>query len=315
MGNGESREVKELREEREKNSNLRKEINSVKTELKAVLHRLEESARRNETDYNEIRAFINGLGLSMPQEERFALLGSKGVGKSTLLRVLGVDAFTSSSSVDGTSKTTVYGSMIDTVGINIELSLLFKWTAVTLMDSGLPTTLLLVCNERFNRPLTILQQLFIDEIYLAIPRPARIYNDEYELDISKNHLERKRTKYGILETDEEMLKRCNRQAFNVDAYDEMVRNYGTKKITPVKFETNLIHKDSFRSLKNILFKEDKLYMMSYEEFVGTDSKDYGIKDRGVDMGKIISFEIFRCIYWYQKNYKGHPADYLNEIPK
>lgn len=179
------------------NAGLNKEIGKIRGELVKI----ENESLRDKKDYEDLAKWTERRNLRFRFDGTYAVLGNKGMGKSTFLWLRGEGVRPTPSFRNGTTETIKMGSHVDTIGTSFEIESILKQVSVLLVKDT-PSHVILCNGDRTERPLLALSHLFIKNVPCIYINPSRVFEEESRsffrdyLKCYSNHMEKEHERSG-----------------------------------------------------------------------------------------------------------------------
>jgi hypothetical protein len=272
------------RREAETRQALQTQENAVR-ELTAQLERINRANQVVQEQKREIVRFINNRGIRVTYlENKWALVGPKGSGKSTFLWLMGISDKPMATFDDGTVSLSDHHNFVDTIGVDINTESLLRMLVLFIIR-GVPDKIILFGNDRTlsEGNIALLNLLSISNFLFCS------LNIEYI--------------FGGVDTDDETNEDQPREVknmYNRRVYRQLRRSgLGVTPITHEDDITAIGGRSQMRILRN-MFPNDRIEIT--EDEINNQSGDI-----------LVSYKVYiiKLIYEFYNKYSGDELRFIN----
>jgi len=178
--------VKQIQELTNNKADLQKQFDSYMFTTNKQMEEMRREAMKEELGYMTVKKFLDDYNKQILVNDRVAMIGDKGSGKTTFYWVKGEGPKPSDTCEDdGTTKIEFHGDdSMDTIGVKMDMNSLLKLFAV-FIDVGVPNTFVLFSNNRIGQDLLLLAHFMIRDLYVCPFVPHLVYEEDNPFDSEK----------------------------------------------------------------------------------------------------------------------------------
>ena len=229
--------------------------------------------------HQQLTNFFSNSSYKIQYCSEYAVIGSKGFGKSTFLWLKGIGEKPQPSLCDGTIEIDLNNIIMDTVGMDITIPNMIKLIALFIVK-GFPKNLILASNDRIESVLQVLSHFFVTSVYFFIMKPQELHE---QTNI----------------THEEALLLTLPTIYSMGRMKQIQEVFPTCQLCT--HLTELTQISSIQPMIDSLFPMGKVIVPNFQEY---DQKK-------MDSRFDLNYQILQAIYSFVNDFGGNTCDFMN----